>query len=133
MEEKKVETNPKIAFQKIKEFLKLNNFLFDEQISLEDNIKKICVKKLCNVVGIKCNCNYKNKFFNYFSSITGQAICELLNIPIVIAEDGFRLIRYNGINFVDKVKELLKNDFLEDAFIDVFQFLEENKFVFDIQ
>ena len=55
------------VFTKIKKFLKLKNFLYDEQISLEDNIKKLCVKKLCEVVGIKCDCNYKNKFFNYFA------------------------------------------------------------------
>jgi hypothetical protein len=121
------------VFTKIKKFLKLKNFLYDDQISLEDNIKKLCVKKLCEVVGIKCDCNYKNKFFNYFASITGQALCELLNIPILIAEDNFRLFKYNGVNLVDKVKELLNNDFLEDAYIDVFQFLDKNKFIFDIQ
>ena len=112
--------------KKVKDFLNIQNFSV-HNISLKENIKEICVAKLCDVVGIKCAYNYKNEFFNYFSSVTGEAICQLLNIPIVIAEDNLRLFKYNHINLVEKVKEMLNNNFLEDAYIDVFQFLDNNK------
>lgn len=127
-----IELNNNIAIQKIKVFLSLKDFSCNNNISLVENIKVMCVKKLCNVIGIKCECNYKNEFFNYFSSITGEAICQLLNIPIVVAEDNFRLFKYNHINFVEHVKNLLKNEFLEDAYVDVFNFLDNNKHLFNI-
>ena len=132
MEEKRAENIGKVYFQKVKEFLELDNFLFDNQISVSENIKNICCKKLCNVVGINCKCNYKNKFFDYFANITGEAVCQKLNIPITIADVKYRLVKYNGINFVDKVKELLNNDFLEASFVDIFQFLDEYKYLFGI-
>jgi len=127
-----IKINNITAIQKVKNFLSLQNFLYNNNVSLVDNIKAMCVKKLCNVIGIKCECNYKNEFFNYFSSITGEAICQLLNIPITIAEDNFRLIKYNHINFVEHVKNLLNNEFLEDAYVDVFNFLDNNKHLFNI-
>jgi len=122
----KSEIDTSKEFKKVKDFLNMQNFSV-HNISLKENIKEICVAKLCEVVGIKCEYNYKNEFFNYFSSVTGEAICQLLNIPIVIAEDNLRLFKYNHINLVEKVKELLNNEFLEDAYIDVFQFLDDNK------
>ena len=134
MQEDYIETNEnKKMVQKIKNFLTFNDFLYEENLSVQDNIKKLCVKKLCKVIGIKIECNYKNQFFNYFSDVTGEAICQLLNIPIRIADGKFKFVKYNGINFVEHVKELLKNDFLEDAYIDVFQFLEDNKHIFNIE
>jgi len=122
-----------ILWQKIKDFLEIQSFSYNETISLVDNIKKICVKKLCNVIGIKCEINYKNSFFNYFSTITGEAVCQLLNLPIVVAEDSYRLFKYNHINFIEYVKNLLKGECLEEAYIDVFQFLDSNKHLFNIK
>lgn len=123
----KRQINKQDVIQKLKNFLGLPLFNADENLTTVDNIKKICVEKLCDVIGIKCKCNYKNQFFNYFSSVTGEAVCQLLNIPIVIAEDNYRLFKYNHINFVDYVKNLLDSDNMEESFADIFKFLDDNK------
>lgn len=134
MQEDIIETKEeKIVIEKVKKFLNFDNFLYNEELSVQDNIKKLTVQKLCKVIGIKRECNYKNIFFNYFSDITGEAICQLLQLPISVADNRYKFVKYNGINFVEHVKSLLKNDFLEEAFVDVFQFLEQNKEIFDIK
>ena len=123
----KSKINESEVLQKVKSYLKLQNFSCSDNVCLQDNIKIMCVQKLCDVVGIKCKCNYKNKFFNYFSSITGEAVCQVLNIPISIASDNYRLFKYNHINLVEHVKQILIAEDLENAFVDIFQFLDDNK------
>lgn len=95
--------------------------------NLIDAIKQVCVAKLCKVVGIRSNYNYKSRFFDFFSGIVGQAVCDKLNLPVVVAPDKFRFIRYDGINFVKRATELLNNPDIEDAFIDLFNLIDDHK------
>ena len=116
--------------RKIEEFLNIkqsNNCL----LILRDQIKHLCIDKLCAVIGIKCKCNYESKFFSYFSSVVGQAVCQTLNIPIIIAEDKFRLIRYEHINFVERAVKILQENEIEEAFIELFEFLDKHKKILD--
>ena len=43
-------------YNKIKNYIGLSTEIHNDNIV--DRIKEICVKKLCEVVGIKCGCNY---------------------------------------------------------------------------
>ena len=96
---------------------------------LTEGIKEICVARLCKVVGIKCKYNYKSEFFEFFSNITGEAVCQNLGLKIHVAEDVFRFFKYEKVNLVEKVKELLNNTDKEEAFLDVFEFLDESRFL----
>ncbi|MCQ2556326.1 MAG: hypothetical protein MJ149_03240 [Clostridia bacterium] len=95
--------------------------------NLVDAIKQVCVAKLCKVVGIRSKYNYKSRFFDFFSGIMGQAICDKFNLNVVVAPDKFRFIRYDGINFVKRSVEFLNNPDVEDAFIDVFNLVDDHK------
>lgn len=102
----------------------------DEEIhgvSVEDEIRILCIKRLCKSLGIKCDFNYQNKYFYIFSCIVGEAICVKFNLRIHTAEDKLRLFRYNGINFVEKVKQYLETESIDEAFVDSFNFIDENK------
>jgi hypothetical protein len=85
------------------------------------------VAKLCEVLGISCVVNYKNKMFEIFSSVMAEAVCQKLNIKKHIASDNIRLVKYNGINFVEKAKEFLDVEDIEEATLDIFNFVDENK------
>ncbi len=115
---------------------KIEEFIGDISSSIEsDNltciIKEMCVKKLCEVVGIKCGCNFKNPYFNFFGCVMGQALCNKLKIRLTIAPAGLRLIKYDGINFVSKAEEYLEGEDVDEAFIDVFDLTDDHKEIID--
>ena len=90
------------------DFLEVNNnFQFDK---IEDFIKGACIKKLCKVVGLTGNVNLKSKFFQFFASIIGEAICLKLKIKKHVACDELRLVKHEGINLVDRVVYFLENE-----------------------
>ena len=97
-----------------------------------DNIKELCVKKLCSVVGIKCGCNFRNPYFNFFGCVMGQAICNKLSIRLTIAPAGLRLIKYDGINFVSRAEQYLENPDIDESFIDVFDLTDDHKNIIDM-
>ena len=72
--------------------------------SLIDNIKEVCVDRLCSAVGVECEYNYKSDFFNFYAEIFGQAVVDLLGINLVIASDIVRLFKHNHINLVEQVR-----------------------------
>ncbi len=96
--------------------------------SLKESIKKVCVARLCKAIGVS-KYNYKSDYFNFFSSIMGEALCEKLAIKTHIACDELRLVRYNNINLVSELKHYLDNETVEEAFLDAFDLIEQYKFL----
>lgn len=112
--------------EKFKNFLEMEKYHF----SLEDEnekIKEMCVAKLCEVLGIEFAYNYKNQMFQIFSSVLAEAICQKLKIKKQIAEDRIRLFKYNGINFVERAKYLLDTEDVDEAILDIFNLVDNNK------
>lgn len=120
------------VLNKIINFLKIK---FPEltDVDVKENIKELCVAKLCGVIGVKCKYNYKSEFFDFFSDIVGEAVCRKLLIPIQMAEDKYRLIKYDGVNLVDKTLNLLNEFETDEAFLEIFEFLDNFKYVVKIK
>ena len=97
--------------------------------TIEEQIKELCVAKLCGLVGISGSYNYKSKFFEFFSSIVAQAVCEVLTIKLTIASGELRLFKYDGINLVEEVKYLLNTKYIDEAFLDAFDLVDKFKFL----
>ncbi len=112
--------------KEIKQFLELYDFKFMTQEEVEQ-AKEMCVAKLCEVLGIGYAYNYKGQMFQIFSSVMAEAICQKLKINKKIASDSLRLIKYNGINFIEKAKMFLDTKDIEEATLDIFNFVDENK------
>ena len=112
--------------KKIQEFLQLKRYNCS-RIEEDEQIKEICVAKLCEILGIECEYNYQNQMFQIFSSILAQAICEKLKIKKTIASDSVRLFKYNGINFVEKAKMFLNSEDVDEAVLDIFNYVDEHK------
>lgn len=107
-------------------FLRLDNSLVDS-LSVKDAIKKLCVIRVCKAIGMMGKCNSKSSFFDFFSSVMGEALCEKLSIKIRIAPDELRLIKYNHINLVGEAKSYLDNETVEEAFLDAFFLVDRFK------
>lgn len=98
-----------------------------ESENVVQGIKELCVKKLCLVVGIKCACNFRNPYFNFFGCVMGQAVCNKLSLRYTIAPAGLRLVKYDGINFILRAEQYLNNPDIEEAFIDIFDLTDDHK------
>lgn len=99
--------------------------------SVEDEIKNLCSAKLCDVIGIRCAYNPKNDFFNFFSTIMGEAVCIKLHLNINIAPNILRLVRYDGINFVNSTYQLLLSEDVDEAFIDAYNLVDKYKYLIE--
>lgn len=115
-----------IDLEPIKKYLELEDVEFTSE-KTEDNIRFLIIKRLCKSLGLKCEFNYFNKYFYIFSSVVGEAVCQKFNLRIHVVDDKVRLFRYNGINFVEKVKMFLETESVDEAFVDSFNFIDENK------
>lgn len=100
-----------------------------KSISLEESIKELCVFRLCKTIGLRCEYNYKSKFFDFFARIVAEAVCQNLSIPLHIAEDELRLFRYDNANIIEHVKTLLHNVDKDEAFVDIFDFVDKYKYL----
>ncbi len=98
-------------------------------IVLTDNIKELCVSRLCRAMGLNCAYNFKNSFFEFFATITGEAVCYELNLHMHVASDDLRLVRYGNINFVQYVIDLFDTEDLDEAIIDAFNFARKYYYV----
>lgn len=95
-----------------------------------DAIKELCVARLCKAIGLtKGVYNHKSEFFNFFATIMGEAVCEKLGINLRVACDELRLVRYNNINFVKEFKSYLDTKTQEEAFLDAFELVDDNKYL----
>lgn len=110
----------------IKQFLEISDFKFVSNEKVEQ-AKEMCVAKLCEVLGIEYAYNYKGIMFQIFSSVMAEAICQKLKINKIIASDSLRLFKYNGVNFIEKAKMFLETKDVEEATLDIFNFVDENK------
>lgn len=90
-------------------------------------IKEICVIRICKAIGIKNMYNRHNRFFDFYSDAMGQAVSDILNLSLKIAPDNLRLFRYDGINFVNRCKDFLQNSNMDEAMIDAFNLIDDNK------
>ena len=97
--------------------------------NVEENIKELCVARLCKAIGINCSYNYKNDFFSFFSNIMGEALCEKLEFKIHIAGAEFRFVRYDHVNLVEEIKFILDTRSVDEAFIDAFNFADKFKYL----
>lgn len=92
-------------------------------------IKELCVARLCKSVGLTGKYNYKSEFFEFFSNIMGEAVCEKLSIKTHIASDELRLVKYEHINLVNEIKSYLDNETVEEAFLDAFELADRYKYL----
>lgn len=99
--------------------------------TLEEGVKELCVAKLCQTVGINCDYNYKSEFFEFFSKITGQAVCDLNDINLNVAGDELRLVKYERLNLIEYVKFLLNSTDYYEGFLDAFNFVDKHKYLID--
>ena len=112
--------------KKVCDFLKMEVPNLENKTT-EESVKHICVVRLCKAIGLSGVKNIKSDFFDFYSCIIGEAICEKLKIKLRIASDELRLVKYNQINLIDRAKQCLNNDFLEEAIIDTFELADEFK------
>ena len=122
------ENNLQEIVSNITEYLNLNKIDLTSN-TLTENIKELCVAKLCNIIGITCKYNYKSDFFELFSSLTGEALCEKFNLKIHIANDELRLIKYERINLVEKAKSFFLNENIEESILDIFNLADKFKYL----
>lgn len=110
------------------------NFLNLQQPTLrslttKECVKELCVLRLCKAIGLTGNFNYKSDFFEFFSCIMGEAVCEKLSIKMHIACDELRLVKYEHINLVQTIKGYLDNETIEEAFLDAFDLVDKFKYL----
>lgn len=98
-------------------------------LDITDNIKEICVARLCKSMGLNCTYNFKNSFFELFATITGEAVCNELNLRMHIADDELRLVRYGNINFIQYVIDLFETEDVDEAIVDSFNFARKYYYV----
>lgn len=119
------------TINKICSFFKMDVPTLKEQ-TLEEIVKQICVIRLCKAIGLSGISNIKSEFFDFYSCIMGEAVCEKLQIKLRIASDELRLVKYNHINLVDKVKSYLNNELVEEAVLDAFELADKYKYVIEL-
>ena len=112
------------ALLKVCEFLSVPTEQI-EQMGVVDQIKQACLIRFNRVLGIRFKYGQQSQYFNFFSNIMGEAVCQHLNLPIKIAPDKFRLIKYDGVNLVYEVRKMLENFMVEEAFLQAFEFLDK--------
>lgn len=122
------ETEKEIIINKICKFCHFERPIM-YSTTTEENIKELCVARLCKAIGLTGTYNYKSDFFEFFSSIMGEALCEKLSIKARIASDELRLVRYERINLIDELKTYLDTETVEEAFIDAFNLADKYKYL----
>lgn len=110
------------------DFLKVNSPTFYGE-TLQDNIRELCVSRLCKSIGLRCDCNFKSDFLYFFSSFVGEAVAQILDIKIHIANDITRLFRHDGVNLVETAKSYLNFEEVDEAFIDIFNVADKYKYL----
>lgn len=113
---------------------RLNSYLnFSHSIyyaeKLTEKIKEVCVAKLCDAIGIRCAYNYKNVFFDFFSSIAGEAISQKLNFRLTIDEYNLKFIKFDDVNLVASALTILNMKEIDEAFIDIYELADKYKWV----
>lgn len=97
--------------------------------TIKETIKELCVIRLCKTIGLTCKFNYKSMFFEFFSSIMGEAVCDKLGLKIHIAGDNLRLFKYEHINLVQATRSFLDYENIEESFLDAFDLADKYKYL----
>ncbi len=103
----------------------------NEGKSAKQQIKEMCVKKLCRVVGVTGKCNCGSVFFDFFSSIMGEALCKKLYLNEPIACDELRLVRYENVNLICEFESYLNSEDVDEAFLDGFFLADKYRHVME--
>ena len=119
-------TKQHFFLQRIKQFLKMETYNTESEY-IAESIKELCVAKLCDILGIGCGYNFRNEYFEVYASVLGEVICEKLELNIHVAKESIRFIRYEGINFIEKSRQILEREEINEAIVDIFNFVETNK------
>lgn len=125
---KEVNQQREMALNKVFSYLKIDNFNVSSEDACEA-IKELCVARLCKSMGIRCKYNYKNDFFEFFSSVTAEAVCRHLNLKYNIVDEFFKFYRFEHINLLEEVENLIKNEDVDEAFIDIFLLMDQFKYL----
>lgn len=110
----------------IKQFLDMEDYEFISE-EKDEQIQEICVAKLCDILGVEFAYNCQSGMFQIFSIVLSEAISQRLRLGVRFASDELRLVKYNGINFIDKAVELINNPDVDEAVLDIFNFVDEHK------
>ena len=72
--------------KRVCDFLNVNQSNYQGE-DLIENIKEVCVARLCKTIGLTGKYNYKSKFFEFFSCVMGEAVCEKLSAKVYKKDD----------------------------------------------
>lgn len=112
----------------ITDYLRTNRVIDNGQ-PVEEQIKGLCIKKLCESIGIKCNYNVQNIFFNFFASIAGEAVAVKLQINIKVDKLNLKCFKFNNVNIIHGAIFLLDNKIIDEAIIDIYELADRYKWI----
>ena len=118
----------KSKLKKVNDYFKTSHTLRLED-NFNDKIKEICVSKLCDAIGIKCAYNYKNVFFDFFSTIMGEAISTKLNLNLGMDKYNLKYLRFDDVNIINSATSMLDLKEVDEAIIDVYELADNFKWV----
>ena len=96
--------------------------------TIEDGVKELCVARMCKSIGIKCY-NYKNKLFNFYATVTGEAVSQELGLKLQIASAEIKFIKYDKINLINQIRFFLISSDIDEAFVEAYNFLDKYKYL----
>ena len=105
--------------------------MVDNGQPIEEQIKELCIKKLCESIGIKCVYNARNIFFNFFASIAGEAVVIKLHINIKVDKNNLKCFKFNDINLIYYAMFLLDSEYVSEAIIDIYELADRFKWVIE--
>lgn len=111
---------------RIESFLQLKSLNLKSD-TIKECVKEICATKLCEVIGLKCECNFENEFFSCFTTIVGEALSKKFFLDLNIAPYGLGLVRHNGVNVLTEVRQLLDEEDINKGFIQIYNLVNDHK------
>ncbi len=96
--------------------------------TIKDRVREIVVTKLCTLIDISCDVNFKNNTFYFYSMFVGELLVKRLGYnSLGIAPSGLRFLSCNGKNLYTEVDNFFNNSAIDDAIKNSFFFLDEFK------
>ncbi len=109
---------------KFSTFLELDYYSYISD-NIVDRVKELVVIKLCKILNIKCECNYNNTSFYFFSTIVGEALADILDCNLRIAPPVLKWLKIKGRNIYNEIKKILNSVPITKAIVDCFNFLDD--------
>lgn len=109
-----------------------NFFQLESKNSFGDfvsEVRQACISRLCMSIGVKDCSQFQSEFFEFFSAILGQAVCDYFKINCAIAGAELRFVRHEGINIVNEVVKLFQTQEVDEAVIDAFEIIDRFKYL----